>query len=248
MINNSKDLKNTNTLERFFLALINKQNRILFAALAAAVIAVLLLVKYKFLIYSCNSSNSDVWNNIIDPVITIATFVIGLLLGIYGLTNQWKNGLEKRLSVCFIFSPTEDMNAVNTNLLKDKIYLLSGCFESYLLNENDIRAFAQQIGAQINKGRTLKFLPFVKLGETKIFKKQFDDPARKSYYIKHYMFSIYMREIPEEITRLGKCVILDDNYDITPDNEQIEINVSEIKETAFSTYKGFRDFVEKNKL
>lgn len=86
----------------------------------------------------------DNWfSNWLDPIFGIGTFIIAALVWIASQIQNWKKSLPMKLDVHFI---------------KDKKFILT-CYNANLIGDDDIRAMAQQIGAQMAEERNLNFWP-----------------------------------------------------------------------------------------
>ena len=81
------------------------------------------------------------WTNWWDPVITVATLVVAVLLSVRAAMNAWEERLEKRLDVHCTYNGR----------------YVASCWEASLAHEGDIRPWAQQIGGQMFGVRTLQF-------------------------------------------------------------------------------------------
>ncbi|HFA48249.1 MAG TPA: hypothetical protein ENJ95_04435 [Bacteroidetes bacterium] len=118
----------------------------------------------------------DSWYvNWIDPTVTITTLLIAVFVWINNKLQEWKNELPKKLDAHFKF--------------KGK-YVIS-CFHANLIGEHDIRALAQQIGAQINKGDWLKFSPIVNPSKPIIEK------TKSGKYYRSFSIEVNLNELPE---------------------------------------------------
>lgn len=124
---------------------------------------------------SFQASDMDNWYaEWIDPVITIATLLIALFVWLNSKVHDWKDNLPKKL---------------NSHFLYQGKYVIS-CFHANLIGEHDIRALAQQIGAQINKGAWLKFSPMANPSEPSIKK------TKKGDFYRLYSIQFELDELP----------------------------------------------------
>ncbi|MBA4848977.1 hypothetical protein [Emticicia sp. BO119] len=85
------------------------------------------------------------WTDVIDPVFTLFGFLVPVLLWYFLLDKEWKDSLDKKLTVHF----------------KLKEHYVMSCFEVYLSSPADIRNWGQQIGQQMNLGNFLSFYPYL---------------------------------------------------------------------------------------
>lgn len=113
-----------------------------------------------------------VWTDVIDPVFTLFGLLVPALLWYFLLDKEWKDNLEKKLTVHF--------------KLKDN-YVMS-CFEVYLSSPADIRNWGQQIGQQMNNGNLLSFYPYLSQKGPEI---KLDKVKSKSYLL--YELTIYLK-------------------------------------------------------
>ncbi len=86
--------------------------------------------------------NVDWWQGV-EAIIGIATLAVAVLLWVGETTENWESSLPKRLKAVYLFEGQPVMV----------------CEDSCLAAETDIRAMAQQMGAQINGGRNLELSP-----------------------------------------------------------------------------------------
>jgi hypothetical protein len=131
------------------------------------VAVVLLSVRTSFNLHGLAVCNSTVG---------FGTFLVAIAIWFGELNQGWENSLPKRLTVEFLY----------------KGQRLMLCEEAYLAGESDIRAWGQQIGAQMSRVRNLKFLPFIKQEPGRI-KETRDGQAYKLYEVK-----FTLTELPEK--------------------------------------------------
>lgn len=137
------------------------------------------------------------WTNVIDPIITLLTVSITLLVYFSNAKRDWENQLPKKLTVHFIH--------------QDK-YVMS-CIHASLTGESDIRQYGQQIGSQIasdkpNEAARLKFFPYMTIRKQII---------NQEYY--EYTLIIYLSEKNEKCK--DNYIVWIDNDDTTPENIEL---------------------------
>ncbi|MFN8348811.1 MAG: hypothetical protein U0X91_27680 [Spirosomataceae bacterium] len=154
---------------RFLLAFTLQKYRLHIFGGFSFFVAVLLFCYYRYT--GVSKILSQYWTNAIDPAITVFSFLFPLILSIYLLQKEWKESLEKRLTVHF--------------KLKDK-YVMS-CYEAYLSSESDIRLWGQQIGLQMNGGQ-LNFYPYM----TQVGPKLCFDSSKNAFY-NLYELTIFLK-------------------------------------------------------
>lgn len=85
--------------------------------------------------------------NVIEHVVTFATFLTALYIGYIETERDWLASLPKKVDVEFLHDGDVVME----------------CRDAYLAGEADVRAWAQQIGRQMAFGEDLKFLPNIQI-------------------------------------------------------------------------------------
>jgi hypothetical protein len=118
------------------------------------------------------------WSKWLDPLLGTAVFLLTLVIGWTQLREDWKENLEKRLTVIFKFGERE----------------LMVCKKAYLSAEGDIRSLGQQIGSQMaDNTRDLKFkandIESKKLG---VERNQF----KNGEYFMHYQVIFELTTLP----------------------------------------------------
>ncbi|MCA9750446.1 MAG: hypothetical protein KC414_15150 [Romboutsia sp.] len=148
-----------------------------------------------------------VWTNIIDPLVTLLTVSITIIVYLTNARKNWEDNLEKRLTVHFMY--------------KDK-YMMS-CIQAFLTGTGDIRQWGQQIGRQMNGGKNLDFFPYMTLSDS------IDD----TYNYKDYILTVYLENIntlKSEI--INNYIVWIDNNDKTAEN--IALNCGKHPDKSYS--------------
>lgn len=132
-----------------------------------------------------------------------------------------------------------------------KIYPVAICLEAFLINENDIRAFAQQVGAQMSGERNLEILPYFHtgrpiIGEKKYYNSFLSKNDRK--WVKNYIIGIYLKQIPVKWIEMGVIQVWDGNYEDTPNNQTYSLNIKESSLEIIDNYYELCKFIEENKI
>ncbi len=108
----------------------------------------LLILMFIFLLslyqYNCNTEFKSYFDKKINSPISIATFIVAIILGYQNWRREWEEKLPKKLTVHFKY---------------DNQYVYT-CYNAEIPEKTDIRAWAQQIGNQMNGGY-LEFYPFI---------------------------------------------------------------------------------------
>lgn len=224
--------------------------------LAIGAIAAFVLILY----FSFQKQFSDSFNNWIDPVVTVMTFIIAIALGISDIYDKWINSIEKRLTVFYVYyyesldslmattqSPhsvtiEEEIEYLNKNSLKEKTpYCMLVFDEAFLPHENDIRNLAQQLGRQQESGE-LKFHPFITLGKNNsIVMRNIDKENR---FTRQYSVFMFLSRIPKCVFQNGYGLKSYDNYDDTPINKKAKFIIKEIDYKQMKEYKESRKFID----
>lgn len=224
--------------------------------LAISAIAAFVLILY----FSFQKQFSDSFNNWIDPVVTVMTFIIAIALGISDIYDKWINSIEKRLTVFYVYyyesldslktttqSPhsvtiEEEIEYLNKNSLKEKTpYCMLVFDEAFLPHENDIRNLAQQLGRQQESGE-LKFHPFITLGKNNsIVMRNIDKENR---FTRQYSVFMFLSRIPKCVFQNGYGLKSYDNYDDTPINKKAKFIIKEIDYKQMKEYKESRKFID----
>ena len=224
--------------------------------LAIGAIAAFVLILY----FSYQKQFSDSFNNWIDPVVTVMTFIIAIALGISDIYDKWINSIEKRLTVFYVYyyesldslktttqSPhsvtiEEEIKFLNKYSLMEKTpYCMLVFDEAFLPHENDIRNLAQQLGRQQESGE-LKFHPFITLGKNNsIVMRNIDKENR---FTRQYSVFMFLSRIPKCVFQNGYGLKSYDNYDDTPINKKAKFIIKEIDYKQMKEYKESRKFID----
>lgn len=154
-------------------------------------ILLIVLIIFLSLIYLPEFTGNDISKTIydwIDPVAGIMTFITTLVIFGMQAYKNWEQSLEKRLNINYWYSGENDSRTPVAKVLG-----------AYLSGENDIRAWAQQLGRQM-------------LGDLD-FDMNWDDdtPPRilkmnKGKFFKQYEIDVYLTTNPLESEKHKKNV------------------------------------------
>lgn len=224
--------------------------------LVIGTIAAFVLVMY----FSSKKIFSDSFNDWIDPVVTVMTFIIAIALGISDLYDKWINSIEKRLTVFYVYyyesleslktatqsahsvTINDEIKFLNENSLQEKTpYCMLVFDEAFLPHENDIRNLAQQLGRQQESGE-LKFHPFITLGKNNsIVIRNIDGVNR---FTRQYSVYMFLSRIPKCVYQ-NKCALKSyENYDNTPINKIAKFKIKKIEYKLMKEYKESRKFID----
>jgi len=139
---------------------------------------VILIIVFRHNIDPCLSYSDNFWA-VLDPVAGIMTFFITLIILFIQAKTNWENGLEKRLSITYMF--IDPMNKVEVPLVKIE--------NAYLSGDADIRPWAQSLGGQI-----MGNMDFDMNWDDPKPEIQFDSATRE--YFKKYQVTMYLASNP----------------------------------------------------
>ncbi len=114
------------------------------------------------------------WWQAMDPILSMTTLAVALLVWWGEVTESWEQSLPRMLRVEFVY--------------KGQAILV--CENAPLLSEADSRALAQQIGMQMNEGKPLALLPFVEQLFSKI-------ECTSNGSVQRYEIRMTLKELPE---------------------------------------------------
>lgn len=192
-------------MKRDFLFYSVKKHKVLF--ILVIVIAIILL----FMTIYCHNSREIWFNNYIDPFISIATFLVALIIWGFQIHREWINSLPKRITVHFVY---------------EKKYVMS-CFETWLASESDIRQWSQQIGGQMSKLKNqLSFYPYISSKAPTPVLSSFEKINRKKITIQLYEVTFHLKECEfKDNPRLEKdYLVWIDNNDLSDKNIEVWID------------------------
>jgi len=245
------------TLGLFFIS--QKRRISLLVTIFVSVLICATVIIYKI---SCPDF-STTYHEIIYPIITLLTFFSAFLLGIFKIYEDWKNTLEKRLTIFYIYyyEDKETIKKISISkperAIKDIEFIEKKelqpntpyCFivfeETALAHEGDIRAWAQSLGQQINDGTRLEFYPFHSLGRNQEIVKVKDN-HEETHITRQYSFFIFLEKIPEIIHINESGILITDNYDDTPINKKKFFKFIKFNYQDHRAYKQIKQFLKDN--
>ena len=167
-----------------------------------------------FIVWYFQASLDSWYTHYFDPIISILTVVIAIIIWIFQQYNYWKESLPKRLTVHFLYE--------NKSVLS--------CYEAYLSGTSDVRAWSQQIGAQMTDVQHISFYPYIDSPNPEIRKSQYEKDQKgrfidimlceATFYLKNDNF-INSQEIVKRPEIIGKYTVWLDNNKVTPGNVEI---------------------------
>ncbi|MCK9220720.1 MAG: hypothetical protein M0P47_11815 [Bacteroidales bacterium] len=221
----------------------------------------LVMCSLFFILDHCFLHFPNFYHESVYPIITLLTFFTALMLGFYNRINEWKNSLEKRLTIIYIYyyesiQDVEINASINPERLKDvefikkrhlkpkTPYCLMIFEEAALAHEGDIRAWGQSLGQQINCNHRLEFYPFYSLGENKEIV-MVEDGKGDTHITRQYSFFMFLEKIPEVIHNNNCGLLITDNYDDTPVNVKKKFDIREFSYKHHKKYLLLKQFITK---
>ncbi|MCP5517583.1 MAG: hypothetical protein H7A45_10045 [Verrucomicrobiales bacterium] len=130
----------------------------------------------------------DAWDWF-DKLLGMLTLFVAVVLWFGEAAEDWEEGLPKRLRAVFLHEGAPVMV----------------CENAVLVSENDVRAWGQQLGAQMAGERQLAFAPFFSLGAPRIALTDEGD-------CKVHEICFHLRELPARLQALrdeqpGACLV-----------------------------------------
>jgi hypothetical protein len=136
------------------------------------------------------STAGKFWTDYLDPFVGMAVLIIALALW-FGETRQdWRNSLPRRLSVVFRYCDDKGDREVMR------------CVRAGLASEADVRALAQQIGAQMVAGQLDFRAPNVKQSGGNV------EVAEDGDVYRHHVVTLELRKLPSALADLPKDHVL----------------------------------------
>ncbi len=233
MMNSTDKSEQLHRRSQSFLVLQFHRKKIIFVCL---LFTVLLFVFF----WQNGKSFRDGWVTVADPVITATTFSIAVIFAIIGLYHNWLSSLPGRLTVHFAYYHDKEYEkrigkkeeaAAAENYISElaklgfrngNCYILMSCQEATLAFANDARAWAQQIGAQMNGNRPINFYPFIRTEKTQVRKVRLVDGT--VVYFRLFTLFMYLSSVPETVLKGKQYLTWKENYDDSPFNEQVTAN------------------------
>jgi len=137
----------------------------------------IIISSYIFYIYGSRRafpiSDREAYSLFIDPIISILTFVIALLLGIQGVRKRWEESLPNRFTVHYVYNNQ----------------ILGSFFDAHVVGKEDIRNQAQSLGSEMMGGGRLKLTTNNDLYPHSIEKKA-------NNYYKHWTYIMRLNSPP----------------------------------------------------
>lgn len=120
----------------------------------------------------CGNILPDFLNNFLNPLFGMLSVLIGIGLTIIVVKKEWEDSLDQELIVHFRYENEYIYSSYGANLLPNV----------------DMRALAQQIGAQMAKRRDLEFIPSIKLLNKDVISVK--DKCLKRKWIKYFEIEV----------------------------------------------------------
>ena len=130
------------------------------------------------------------WTDNLDPFVSMAVLIIALALWFREIRQDWRSSLPCRLTVVF----QHDDGSGAREVMR--------CERAGLAGEGETRALAQQIGAQMIKGRLDFCAPSVTYGGWQI------EDDNEGIVYRHYSVTLRLLELPAILADLPREKIL----------------------------------------
>ena len=183
-----------------FLLVKNRANLIVIIMILFVIVVALNFLRLDF---------SKLYTNFLDPIISISTVSIAIVIWYFQQKNYWKESLPKRITVHF----------------KCQGKVVMSCYEAYLSGASDARQWGQQIGGQMSNGR-LNFFPYISSAVPLISKSIFEKPNGDSIDIMLYEITFFLRDddFPNHPVLKNKYLIwIDNNSEVTDENRSFYV-------------------------
>jgi len=200
----------------------------------------------------CMSPNiRNLFNEFWSSTISMLTFITAVFIGIFNIYTNWKNALEKRLTVFFVYyfephnlsiDPEGTKFIQENNLIEKTPYCLMVCEEAFLAHDSDIRNWAQQLGRQFEGGQNLSFHAFLTLGKNNAIVKKIVEG--KSFYTRQYTVFMFLDKIPKCVIRDKNGILSTDNYDDKPTSKRENFPIKEIDYKECLEYEKAKEFIK----
>lgn len=116
--------------------------------------------------------------NILDMIITILTFLVGLVVFFQEARQEMQESLPKRLNV----------------YIQKGGRTIMACRDAPLAHEGDARQWGQQIGKQMCGGINMEFSPYIDLNTL-------GNKILNNGLVKYYQVTIHLKEIPVDVCK-----------------------------------------------
>lgn len=111
-----------------------------------------------------------------DPILTVGTFLLAIFVWANARLKDWESSLDNHLTVHF----------------KAGEHFVLSYYNARMVGEHDIRAFAQQLGRQMNDNDNLAFIPGLKAKPVEVVFTQ------NKKYIRYHEIEMQLRYIPKK--------------------------------------------------
>ena len=180
----------------------------------------------------------NLFDDYIDPLIGIGTFVIAVFLGLIHFIHRWEESLDKKLSVVFLYHhDSKNSGPQYVKMIPSKVYLIYAGLEVALTHESDIRSLSQQIGTQLSGVDRLELAPY------QVYVKGEIVFSKTHGWIKHYIFGYYLRKVDDSFR--AACLSFDNKEDSlykTKESNQNPVVIEHIH-NKLGTYKSMMTLI-----
>jgi hypothetical protein len=148
-------------------------------------VSILLLLAFAATLFGIAdiSQVGTTWSSKIEPIISLATFLVALLVWMADAVNGWRDSLPCKLTAAFAYDGREVMR----------------CERADLASEADSRAMGQQLGRQMSDGNDLSIaLPAFEVSGGA--PEEGDDGT----IYRHYRIDFRLLKLPERVKDLAE--------------------------------------------
>jgi len=124
--------------------------------------------------------DDSIYGGLIDPIITLLTFMIAFLFGLYGIRRDWEDKLPHLFTCHFVYNQK----------------ILFSFYNAFVSGPDDIRAQVQSLGRDIIGGRSQSLA--LTSNNTLLPYKIIKQSEHKFY--KHWIYIVRLNELPEAFT------------------------------------------------
>ncbi len=124
------------------------------------------------------------WNMLFDSFIGVLTFLIAIFIWWTEMSHEWESRLPKKLDVDFM---GRDEKGAWVKVMR--------CENAPLFAEQDIRAWAQQVGRQMNNNDYLEFFPYIDYSPADLCKEE------EGGWHLHYSVKMYLLKEPSKLDK-----------------------------------------------
>jgi len=192
-------------------------------------IVFLIVTILLFLIVILLPDYLDCWYvRLIEPIFVVGTTIIAICIWFFQAQNNWKESLDKRLTVHFMYQNKAVMS----------------CYEAYLSGVSDIRQWAQQIGRQMNDGANLDFDPYIEAKSLSLQKSALEQDEHGDLKdIMLYEVTFHLRNLQKEELKNQYLIWIND----INNKKFLKVRLEEQFDIPFTAEKAIKEYKKQTK-